>query len=115
MEAYHRDIDVLIPNAKDKKYTATTKIFNITIKIPKTRKNKRKTYHPNRMKMTIPSPTELPVSKKYKLKNAKSKASWAWFAANPDDKMVANMRRVKYLNWITWSMFTRDQAKQRWN
>jgi hypothetical protein len=101
MEALHRDIDVRIPNAKDKKYTATTKIFNITTKIPKTRKTKKKSYHPNRMKTTIPSPMELPASKKYKQKNAKSKANWAWLAANLDDKMVANVRRVKCLNWIT--------------
>lgn len=71
MEVLRRDIDGLIPNAKDKKYTATMKIFNIMTRILKTLKTKKKICHPKRMKMTTHSRMELHVLKKYRPKSAK--------------------------------------------
>jgi hypothetical protein len=56
MEVSRKGTGAPTPNASDKKSIAMTRIFNITMKTPKTPRRRRKFCHPRKMKMTTLSP-----------------------------------------------------------
>jgi hypothetical protein len=113
MEVSRRDTEEPTPNAKDKKSTATTRIFNEMMMIPKTPRRRRKILHRKRMKMTTLSPMGLLASRKVKQKSARSKASWAYLVANPNGRKAAKGRRANCLMWTMLTTFTLAQAKTK--
>lgn len=114
MEASRRGIAALTPNANDKKSIATTRIFSITTKTPKTPRRRRKYSHPRRMKTTTLLPMGPPGSRKAKQRSERLKANRVYSEGKPNENRAAKGKRVNCLMSTTLTTCTQAQAKTKW-